>query len=173
MKNTVIIQASSRSHGNTNRIIQFLLQHADFDFIDLKEYQIGHYDYKHSNRNDDFIPLAKQIVEKYDTIIFATPVYWYAMSGILKVFFDRITDLLKIEKEIGRQFRGKNMAMISCGSEEALNEGFEIPFSESADYLGMQYLGAVHTWVEEDIIPEKVTRRLLDFLNMKLLKNIC
>ena len=36
------------------------------------------------------------------TIIFVTPVYWYAMSGRMKVFFDRWTDLLKIDKDTGR-----------------------------------------------------------------------
>ena len=34
------------------------------------------------------------IIEKYDTLIFATPVYWYSMSGIMKVFFDRKNDNL-------------------------------------------------------------------------------
>ena len=55
----------------------------------------------------------KTIISKYDTIIFATPVYWYSMSGILKVFIDRITDLLTIEKELGRKLRGKKMAVVS------------------------------------------------------------
>ncbi len=47
------------------------------------------------------------IVDKYDVLIFATPVYWYSMSGIMKVFFDRITDLLTIKKDIGRKLKGK------------------------------------------------------------------
>ncbi len=164
--NIVIIQASSRSKGNTHKIVKCLLDNADFDFIDLKDYQISHYDYDSKNREDDFIPLMRHIVEKYDAIIFATPVYWYSMSGILKVFFDRITDLLKIEKETGRKLRGKNMAMLSCGSEEHLNEGFEIPFRESADYLGMNYLGEVHTWVFDDLIPKKAKENLMAFLKI-------
>ncbi|MCP4458779.1 MAG: NAD(P)H-dependent oxidoreductase [Cytophagales bacterium] len=37
----------------------------------------------------------------------ATPVYWYSMSGIMKVFLDRIYDVLTIEKELGRKLHGK------------------------------------------------------------------
>jgi multimeric flavodoxin WrbA len=47
-----------------------------------------------------------------------TPVYWYTMSGIMKVFFDRFSDLLRIEKDLGRKLRGKSMAVISCGADE-------------------------------------------------------
>ena len=57
------------------------------------------------------------IIQKYDTIIFATPVYWYSMSGTLKTFFDRLSDLLHYKKELGRQMRGKKMAMISNSGE--------------------------------------------------------
>lgn len=63
-----------------------------------------------NSRNDDYLNLMKQILEKYETLILATPVYWYSMSGIMKVFFDRLTDLLTIEKELGRKLRGKKIA---------------------------------------------------------------
>lgn len=71
-------------------------------------------DYEHQNSNDDYLKLMKEIIKKYDTLIFTLPIYWYSMSGIMKVFFDRIADLLTFEKELGRQLRGKKMAGISC-----------------------------------------------------------
>jgi len=142
----VIIQGSARSEGNTNKIVKLFQDEHDFDFIDLKDYQIGQFDYNFKNRKDDFIPLITTIVE-YDFILFVTPVYWYAMSGIMKTFFDRITDCLKMEKEIGRRLRGKCMAAVSCGSEKKAITGFFIPFQLSAEYLGMKYLGSLHTWL--------------------------
>ena len=52
---------------------------------------------------------------QYEQIIFATPIYWYAMSAQLKTFFDRMTDLLTIHKPLGRQLRkGKKMFLIAC-----------------------------------------------------------
>ena len=67
------------------------------------------------------------------------------MSGIMKVFFDRLTDLLTIKKELARKLRGKKMAVISCSNGENLGEYFWLPFSESAQYLGIEYIGNTHT----------------------------
>jgi len=164
MKNKgVIILGSSRSQGNTNKIVTLLQKHTGFDCIDLKTKNIGSFDYEFQNKEDDFLPLLRSIVQNYDTIIFATPVYWYAMSGILKNFFDRITDCMTTEKELGRQLRGKNTGMISCGSSPELKTGFTMPFVESAHYLGMHYLGDIHTWLENDGIPDKVSDMVLRF----------
>lgn len=158
----VIIQGNSRSIGNTNKVVRILQNHLDCDLINLNELNIGQYDYENGNQNDDFIPTIKKIVE-YDLIIFATPVYWFSMSGIMKTFFDRITDCLKIEKETGRKLRGKNMAVISCGSDGVENEGFFIPFERSAEYLGMNYFGHIHTWIEENNPSNSVLELIKDF----------
>jgi len=93
------------------------------------------------------------------------------MSGILKNFFDRITDCLMIEKEIGRKLKGKEMGMISCGSDSELKKGFEMPFIESAHYLGMHYLGNIHTWIENETIPKSLKTDLEVFLknNIKVI----
>ena len=150
MNTKVIIQASAKSLGNTYKVVQILNKNNDFDVIDLATKNIGHYDYEYKNADDDFIPLMEVIIAKYDTIVFATPVYWYNMSGILKVFFDRISDLLDYKKELGRQLRGKNMAMISNSPKNDLPEGFTMSFIESAKYLGITYLGDVHMWLSQD-----------------------
>ncbi len=141
----VIIQGSSRNDGDTTKITGILQRKSGWDLIDLNNYEISHYDYAHENAGDDFIPLMRNLIDKYDTFVFATPVYWYAMSGIMKVFFDRITDLLEIEKDLGRKLRGKNMAAISVSIGNNLGEEFWLPFSKTAEYLGMNYLGNLHT----------------------------
>jgi multimeric flavodoxin WrbA len=145
MKNSkVIIVGSSRSKGNTSKIAEKISIQINADVIDLKDYSISYYDYESTNIGDDFLPLIKSILEKYDTLIFATPVYWYNMSGIMKVFFDRFSDLIRIEKETGRMLRDKNMLVISNSDEDKLDYDFYLPFRLSADYLGMKYLGEKH-----------------------------
>jgi multimeric flavodoxin WrbA len=161
--NRLIIQGSSRSDGNTNKVIEVLRKEAEFDLLDLNTKRIGPFDYEFNNQDDDFLPIIKAIAEYYDVIVFATPVYWYSMSGIMKNFFDRISDCLKIEKETGRKLRGKSMAMISCGSDRDQVPGFEVPFKMSAEYLGMNYLGNIHTWLEDDIIPDSLITELKAF----------
>lgn len=163
MNTTVIIQGSSRSKGDTNTIVNYIANKNNYDVIDLKTKNIGHYDYEYKNSNDDFISLMTEIIEKYNTIIFATPVYWYSMSGILKVFFDRISDLLRIHKDLGRKLRGKNMLMISCSNSNTPVEGFSMPFRESANYLGMQYLGDLHTCIDNDNITQETKLHIDDF----------
>lgn len=162
MKNkTVIILGSSRSNGDTRKVIEYLNNNNQYDIIDLNTLNFSYFDYEHKNKDDDFIPLMREIIAKYDTLIFATPVYWYSMSGILKVFFDRITDLITIEKELGRQLRGKNMGAISCSIGNNLGETFWMPFEQSANYLGMNYLGHVHTEVENDAVL-KSSKKIID-----------
>ena len=160
----IIIQASARAKGNTNTVIEALNKELKFDTIDLLDYQIGHYDYEHRNQDDDFLPLIRRLLS-YDLIVFATPVYWYSMSSRMKTFLDRITDCLKIEKDLGRQLRGKSMASLSCGSEPDAIPGFFYPFRESADYLGMHYLGDVHTWMESPEVSTEVLALVLAFAN--------
>ena len=160
MKKTVIIQGSSNSLGNTHKIISYLNKDNVFDVIDLKTKNIGAFEYDFSNADDNFLPLMEEIIAKYDTIIFATPVYWYAMSGTLKHFFDRMSDLLHHKKDLGRQLRGKKMAMISNSGEDDLKNGFTMPFIESANYLGMHYLGDTHTWFSGDEIAEEAKVRI-------------
>ncbi len=165
MKNkTVIIQASARSKGDTAIIVAYLVEKNLVDVIDLKTKTIGHFDYEFNNSNDDFIPLMKEIIADYDTILFVTPVYWYSMSGYLKVFFDRISDLLKTHKDLGRQLRGKKMAMLSVSNHNDMKEGFSMPFKESANYLGMEYLGDLHTWIEDEQIPKRVENNIDTFM---------
>jgi multimeric flavodoxin WrbA len=164
MKKGIIILGSSNSNGETRLMVDYLSHKTQFPIIDLRSKNIAHYDYEYKNQEDDFIPLIKDIVENYQLIVFATPVYWYTMSGIMKVFFDRISDLLKIEKDTGRKMRGLEMAIASCGSDRILKDGFHMPFKETANYLGIKYLADVHCWTEEDQIPVTVVTSLDEFI---------
>ncbi len=49
-------------------------------------------------------------------------------------------------------------------------EDFEMPFVESANYLGMKYIGSIHSWLENDSIPSHVKRNLNGFIDEKLYK---
>jgi multimeric flavodoxin WrbA len=157
----VVIVGSSRNDGDTAKLTKQLIEKSEWDLLNLTDYEFSYFDYKHKNRNDDYLNLMQQIVEKYETLIFATPVYWYSMSGIMKVFFDRLTDLLTIEKELGRKLRGKKIAVISCSTGENLGENFWLPFSESAKYLGMEYIGNTHT-----ITGEKNELKITEFIKL-------
>jgi multimeric flavodoxin WrbA len=161
---TIIILGTSRNDGDTSQVVSTLKEISTWDLIDLNNYQFSYYDYAHQNAGDDFIPLMRNIIATYDTLVFATPVYWYSMSGIMKVFFDRLADLLEIEKDLGRKLRGKNMAVLSCSIGNNLGESFWLPFKETSKYLGMHYLGNVHTVITGNTLAEREMKNIHEFV---------
>ena len=147
----VIIVGTSRKEGETLEVAGYINDQTGWPVIDLNDYQFSYYDYEHLNREDDFLPLMKDLISKYDTLLLATPVYWYNMSGIMKVFFDRLTDLITIEKDWGRKLRGKSLACVANSNSRELGEYFWMPFIHTAEYLGMHFLGKTHVYMGQGL----------------------
>lgn len=145
----LLLQASARPQGDTYHVAQRLANELSADHLDLLNYTIYPFNYEQEYPvDDDFIRLVEAELLPRQQIIFASPVYWYSMSGPMKVFFDRLSDLLKSRKELGRQLRGKRMSVLSCGNDEEINDSFFEAFRLSADYLGMSYGPEWHGWLE-------------------------
>ena len=165
----LIIKGSARKKGNTQLVVDAIRAKIPTTYIDLQDHNISYYDYEHKNQADDFLGIAKQMTE-HDIIIFATPIYWYSMSAILKTFFDRLSDLLTIRKDLGRGLKGKKVYVVACSSDESVYEHFFMPFEKTATYLEMEWCGGVHTWIEEDQLPSAVRlaiKNLIFSLEMK------
>jgi len=109
-----VILGTSRGDGNTRKLVDEFSVFSDAKVFDLADYDISFYDYEHHNQGDDFLPLMRELVA-FDHIVYATPLYWYSMSAQLKVFFDRISDLLTIDKDLGRQLKGKSDMCVNHG----------------------------------------------------------
>lgn len=141
--NPLIIFGSSRSDGDTERAIRTVFGNSiSIPLIDLNTLNISYYDYHHKNSDDDFLSLAEKMTQ-HNPLILATPVYWYTMSAIMKTFLDRWSDLLDIKKDMGRQLRGKSIFVITSYVVN-LPKGFEDPFSQTAEYMGMHYGGCYY-----------------------------
>jgi multimeric flavodoxin WrbA len=144
----IIIMGSSRSDGDTAAVVKSLAKKSGFAVLDLRNLTFTDYDYQAENLDDDFLPTIRDVVANYQTVVLATPVYWYTMSALMKRFLDRISDCLRIEKDTGRKFRGMNLAMLSVGNDTRPAH-FAEPFKLSAEYLGMNYLGDRHVIVDD------------------------
>jgi hypothetical protein len=142
---TAYINGSSRTQGHTALIAEKMAESLPGKIIHLEEYNIGYFDYNNSNREDDFINLIEDLAEIKLWILF-TPVYWYSMSGQMKTFLDRFSDLLKWNKPLAESLKNIRWYIISCGSDDEEIDGFFNPFKLSADYLGINYLGQTHLW---------------------------
>ena len=159
----LIIQGSSRSDGNTGLIANHLNSiHNQIEVLDLLDFQILDFSYEGPGK-DDF-EKAFDIILAHDVIIWLTPIYWYAMSGVMKRFLDRFSDLLIWDKDKGRQLRGKKMAVISCSGEEEAPDFFIKPFELTSRYLGMEFLGHHHVLTSNKTINASSEIRMDEFL---------
>lgn len=64
----LIIMGSSRSHGDTRKIVDAIIPKTKAHFIDLNTYKISYFDYEHRNKDDDFVEIATKMVE-YEQIL--------------------------------------------------------------------------------------------------------
>jgi len=147
----LVILGSARVDGETRKAIDIAFAPGTIDLLTLAQHHIGGYDYAHGNAEDGFGVVA-DAMHAADKIVFATPVYWYAMSAPLKIFFDRLTDLTETRKAQGKFLAGKKVWVIANGTEEDLPEGFEIPFARTAAYFGMSYRGIAYLQTGTDAL---------------------
>lgn len=101
MKNIIIISSTPRINGNSELLAKQFANGAkesgnNVTFINLRDYKlnycIGCYNCHKTGKcihKDGMNEIAKDLI-KADVIVLATPVYFYSMSGQLKVFIDRL-----------------------------------------------------------------------------------
>lgn len=143
--NAIALFASSRRNGNTGRLMDRIAEELGIEVVDLASMRMSAYDYEHRNRDDDFEPLMKRVLE-FGQIIFASPVYWYAVSPPMKVFLDRISDFLDIPELLseGRRLRGKSGFVVCTSIYEEPPNSFVGSFRDTFEYLGMRFGGMAH-----------------------------
>jgi GrpB-like predicted nucleotidyltransferase (UPF0157 family) len=142
-KKIVAIIGAAAGHKNTATFLRETYIENSIEVIDLNEATVPPFSY--SNGSSDIFQMIIQKAINADLLVLATPVYWYAMSGAMKDFIDRFSDLLSGEhKQLGESLYGKKLQLVSTGYDLKLPLGFEVPFSGTAIYLGMDYLGAIY-----------------------------
>ena len=154
MRSTIALLSSSRRLGNTGRLLDHIALELNIEVVDLTSLRMTAFDYDHLNRNDDFEPLIKRVLA-YDQIIFATPIYWYAVSPAMKVFLDRISDLLELPDLLsdGRRLRGKNAYVVCTSISDEPSVEFMGAFLETFNYLGMHFGGVAHVNCRDGYFP--------------------
>ncbi|MCB0354976.1 MAG: NAD(P)H-dependent oxidoreductase [Bdellovibrionales bacterium] len=148
------ILGTSRSDGNTRRLLNYVNREMNASVVDLATLNISYFDYEGKNLDDDFIPTIESL-QDYSMLGFVSPMYWYTVSAQLKIFVDRLSDLLGPRKDLGRKLRGKSTFLIATGNTETeITSGMEEVIAKTSEYLGMNYQGAFYGHVREDLILE-------------------
>ncbi len=154
----LVVLGSSRRMGDTQAFVENVLAGTDYHLADLLDFSVAPYNYEHTYPAEDtFSALSKQVLA-HQTLVLATPVYWYSMSGLMKNFFDRLTDLTTFQKHLGRQLKGKNIFLLAVGTDAALPHGFLVPFESSCHYLDMEFKGFLYRSTQ-NALPASVERQ--------------
>lgn len=133
----LVISGSAHIQGNTMHTVQDMF--GDVPTVHLCDLHIAPFSYTSRHEKDDFLPLVHRMLD-HNPLIFATPVYWYTMSGRMKTLWDRMTDLLYHHRELVESLREKT-CMIIASSAHGKPEGFEMPMEKTFAYLNMKYGG--------------------------------
>ena len=130
---------SARSNGNTKELVDRVTKNLqEYEFIDLLKSNITGFDYVNKNINYDFPTIIENFGKNHDILILATPIYWYNISGVMKNFIDRFTNLLYNHKELGKGLENKSLYVIASFTGEEPREYISEIFSRIAKYFKMQ-----------------------------------
>ena len=125
-KKVLIISASFRPHSNSDTLAHEAERGAkdaghEVEFINLRNKDIRYclgcsacQKILKCVQKDDMADLLNK-VKNADVLIFATPIYFYEMSGQLKTFLDRCNPLYK------RDYRFRDVYLITTSQDSALH----------------------------------------------------
>ncbi|GLR15521.1 flavodoxin family protein [Portibacter lacus] len=162
----LIIQGSHRKNGNTNLASTYLNDQIKGEVVHLNDFEIAHFNYE-GPTDDDFLQIIEKIIA-HKEVTLVTPIFWYTMSGKMKVFLDRISDLLKWNKETGRKLRGLKLNAISVSIEDDAPLHFPYPFEMTADYLGMKFGQYIHCYGDELSLSDESYQRISEFTTIAM-----
>ncbi len=169
--NSIIILGSSRQDGHTAQLTSCVAARITADVIYLGDFNILPYDYTYHNQEDDFNLLIERILT-YDEIIFASPIYWYSPCAQMKVFLDRLSDLLSLHKNRGRLLRGKRSLLLATGADNNPPDCFEQIFALTFKYLGMRYHGMLYCTCENDFSVKNHQEKVNFFIKNRYAREI-
>ncbi|MFD1851998.1 flavodoxin family protein [Oceanobacillus bengalensis] len=141
---TVVIHGSTRINGNTEYLTYQAVPKDKGTHIYLRDHNIHPIvDQRHAEEgfdkiNDDLKDLIDIILE-HDIILFSTPIYWYSMSGPMKIFIDRWSQILRDPEypHFREELRKKKVYLIAVGGDKPSIKG--IPLVQQFNYICQFY----------------------------------
>ncbi|MFT8400741.1 MAG: NAD(P)H-dependent oxidoreductase [Lentilactobacillus diolivorans] len=134
----LFVNASSEPDGQTARLAAELFGAQDYQTLNLVDYHIAQIGQKTDGR-DDFKRVCDQIADA-DMLVMGTPIYWSDMTGYMKTFIDRMTDV----RLTTNPFNGKKLYLIITGTapQDAIPSVTHV-WEHVAQRYGMAFSGVV------------------------------
>lgn len=140
---SLAIVGSARRDGNTAALVHRLVEGLPCEVIDLQDTPMPAFAYGQREPGDPFFAIVERMTRAPVTI-FATPVYWFSYSAVMKGFIDRFSDLGESHQELGLRLRGRRFVLLSSGSEPTLEPALNLAFTEFCHCLGAHCLAQLY-----------------------------
>lgn len=147
-----IIYGGTRQKGNTEMLTEKAVQGITVEKIYLRDYTIQPIvDFRHDEEgfrtiNDEHNVVIGRIMP-HDILVFATPIYWYSMSGIMKNFIDRWSQTLRDDtySDFKCSMANKKAYVIAVGGDKPRIKGLPMiqQFQYIFDFVGISFEGYV------------------------------
>ena len=157
MSNVLVISTSLRARSNSDVLTERLIAGARdaghaVEHISLKgkeiKYCIGCLSCMKTQRcvqKDDAAGIAEK-VKQADVLVFATPIYYYEMSGQMKTLLDRMNPLYGTDYRFRRVYLLSTAADSAPGTDERAVNGLQgwIECFEKAEFGGALFCGGLN-----------------------------
>jgi multimeric flavodoxin WrbA len=149
MTNILLINGSSRENGNTEQLADVMLQGISCTRVNIRNFFIQPIvDQRHVPGGftavaDDYDQII-EMVRQHDVLIFATPIYWYGMSGHMKQFIDRWSQSLRDTRfSFKAEMEKKKGFVVICGGDDPYIKGLPLiqQFQYIFQFMGLEYIG--------------------------------
>ncbi|QNH40374.1 flavodoxin family protein [Bacillus sp. PAMC26543] len=147
-----VINGGTRLGGNTDILAEKAVQGFGTEHIHLRKYQIQPIeDLRHAQGGfrpvqDDYDSIIERVLV-CEILVFATPIYWFGMSGTLKLFIDRWSQTMRDPRfpDFKEQMSAKQAYVIAAGGDNPKIKGLPLieQFGHIFDFMGMSFEGYV------------------------------
>lgn len=135
----LVINSSMNRDGLTVSMVTDLLGQRDYGLCHLNDYQI---DQLGQVTGRDQLAELMALMHQYDTILFATPIYWFDMTGSMKLFLERVAEENDWQHPSYPNHKAAILAQGYAPGAKVL-KFVEHIISQVAGRLGMDYIGMV------------------------------
>jgi multimeric flavodoxin WrbA len=172
------LYGSSRENGNSELLTDRALKDLEATRIYLRTKTIlPVVDGRHSPKgfepvHDDYDEIIAQVMA-HDVLLFATPLYWYGMSGLMKNFIDRWSQSLRDERyDFKASMKGKRVFVIVTGGDSVKIKGLPLiqQFQHIFDFMSMPFSGYILGRGNKpgDVLKDEEAMHEADLLNQYL-----
>ncbi|SFF57372.1 Multimeric flavodoxin WrbA [Halobacillus alkaliphilus] len=147
--NIVVLYGGTRDGGNTELLTETVIGDLSVNRIFLKDYQMNHIiDQRHDkkgfdNVEDDYDSVVSKMIDA-DVLIFATPIYWYGMSSVMKTFIDRWSQTARDDKfpNFKETMANKHVYLTAVGGDEPRIKGLPLvqQFKYICEFMNLNFI---------------------------------